>query len=301
MKTKMRPWHIDICICTYRRPHLAKTLTSLSEIERPDGTVVQVRVADNDAEPSARPIIDTCATSLPVAYVHAPARNISIARNACLDSSDAEFVAWLDDDEIVDKAWLRHLFETLMSKKYDAVFGPAIAVYPHDAPNHIANGDFHSNRPVERHGEVRTGHTCNALVDMRRVSTRALRFDVAKGRTGGEDTDYFHRLWKTGSQFGICDNAKVYEDVAQARLRPGWLMRRSFNAGHVFGELSRRDARLWALPKLILLALIKALYCLLRALASACFATSRLWWLRRCVMHLGVMAGLARITPKTQY
>ncbi|MDJ0992314.1 MAG: glycosyltransferase family 2 protein [Dinoroseobacter sp.] len=292
---------VDICICTYRRPHLKKTLESLREIDLPQCMTVRILVADNDAEPSARSIIDGVNLPFEIIYLHAPARNISIARNACLDASDAEFVAWIDDDEVVDPGWLLNLSETLRQEGYDAVFGPAIAVYPADAPRHIAEGDFHSNRPVLRHGEVRTGHTCNAMVDMRRAATRVLRFNVKKGRTGGEDTDYFHRLWRTGARMGICSTAEVYEDVTPTRLSSDWLMRRSFNSGHVFGELSRQDARLWALPQLVLAALLKAGYCLVRALASAGVATRRLWWLRRGVMHLGVMAGLVKLTPKTQY
>ncbi|MEM8581766.1 MAG: glycosyltransferase family 2 protein [Pseudomonadota bacterium] len=292
---------IDICICTFRRSHLAKTLASLRDLEWPTLTTLRVIVADNDTEPSAAPIIAGVILPFEIRYLHAPARNISIARNACLEASTADLIAWVDDDEIVDSGWLVHLYETLGREGYDAIFGPAIAIYPSDAPNHIAKGDFHSNRPVVRQGEVRTGHTCNALVDMRRAATRSLRFDVAKGRTGGEDTDYFHRLWRTGATLGICPNAEVYEDVSPSRLSAAWLMRRSFNSGHVFGELSRRDARLWALPRLVFVAILKAAYCLLRALVSARFATRRLWWLRRGVLHLGVTAGLVRLTPKTQY
>ncbi len=301
MTIKMDPLRIDICICTFRRPHLAKTLDSLREVNLPNRSVVRVLVADNDTEPSARPIIEKTELPFEITFIHAPARNISIARNACLEASEADLVAWIDDDEVVDADWLLNLYEALHAKGYGAVFGPAIAIYPPDAPKHMSKGDFHSNRPVLRHGEVRTGHTCNALVDMRPAATRALRFDIAKGRTGGEDTDYFHRLWQTGVRLGICETAQVFEEVAPSRLTPGWLMRRSFNAGHVFGELSRREARLWALPKLLVLAMMKAAYCLILALVSAGYATRRLWWLRRGVMHLGVMAGLVRLTPKTQY
>lgn len=293
---------IDICICTYRRPHLAKTLNSLRDIQVPDGARVRVIVADNDTEPSATRLIEAH-RDLPfeIVYVHAPARNISIARNACLASTSADYVAWIDDDETVDPNWLTQLYDAMRSGGYDAVFGPAIAVYPPDAPDHISKGDFHSNRPVRRQGEVRTGHTCNALVDMRKPATRNLRFDIAKGRTGGEDTDYFHRLWRSGAKLGISDAAQVFEEVAPARMRPGWLIRRSFNAGHIFGELSRRDARTLALPRMVCLALLKAAYCLFVAIISFGFATKRLWWLRRAVMHLGVMAGLVRLTPKAQY
>ncbi|MEM7076967.1 MAG: glycosyltransferase family 2 protein, partial [Pseudomonadota bacterium] len=272
---------------------MARTLESLRGIDRPDNVDVRVIVADNDTEPSAKTIIDAMDDfPFPVFYIHAPAQNISIARNACLDATDADYVAWIDDDEIVDPSWLKQIFHTLRNGGYDAVFGPAIAVYPPDAPDHIVSGDFHSNRPVRRQGEVQTGHTCNALVDMGKPTTRAKRFDVCKGRTGGEDTDYFHRLWKEGAHLGIDENAFVFEDVVPDRMRSGWLMLRSFGSGHVFGELSRRDAAFWTLPGLVVMALVKAVYCLICAILTIGFATLRLWWLRRSIMHFGVTAGL---------
>jgi succinoglycan biosynthesis protein ExoM len=293
---------IDICICTYRRPHLVETLRSLSQIVRPDGVTLRVVVADNDITPSAAATVESCQSEdLPITYIHAPARNISVARNACLNHATGRFIAWIDDDETVDKLWLFKLFHTLVESKYDAVFGPAVAIYPTDAPAHIARGDFHSNRPVTRNGDVQTGHTCNALVDMSQKALRAQRFDLSKGRTGGEDTDYFYRLWREGATFGICDDALVYEDVAPSRLRPAWLLRRSFNSGHVFGEISRRGAARLTYLRLLLLATLKACVCLIATLLNLASATKRLWWVRRGAMHLGVIAGLVQITPKAQY
>ena len=293
---------IDICVCTYRRPHLDKTLQSLMRLEVPNGTQVRVVVADNDTTPSASSVVERYRESaFPIQYIHAPERNISVARNACLDHAKGDFMVWIDDDEIADQLWLVQLYDTVRAGGYDAVFGPAVAVYPTGTPEHIVNGDFHSNRPVLRQGEVQTGHTCNAIVDMRNPATRALRFDVAKGRTGGEDTDYFHRLWAAGGSLGISESALVYEEVAAGRLRFGWLVRRSFNSGHVFGELSRRGASLAGVLRHVSTAVLKVIYCFTIALLNGASAMKRLWWVRRGVMHLGVIAGLTQIRPKAQY
>ena len=296
------PTSIDICVCTFRRPHLAATLQSLMHLEFPKATVIRILVADNDNSPSAMALVEEYqGNDIQVQYIHAPERNISIARNACLDHATGDFIAWIDDDEIADPLWIMRLWDTLRDGAFDAVFGPAIAIYPSEAPAHIVRGDFHSNRPVVRQGEVRTGHTCNALVDMRKPTTRALRFDTTKGRTGGEDTDYFHRLWMTGGKLGICETAQVFEKVAPSRLHFGWMIRRSFNSGHVFGELFRQGAAITAVLWFGLAALLKAVYCFAVALLNGASAMKRLWWVRRGVMHVGVIAGLVRIRPKSQY
>ena len=46
-------------------------------------------------------LVDAVAAELPfeLLYVHCPAANISIARNACLDNSSGDFLAFIDDDE----------------------------------------------------------------------------------------------------------------------------------------------------------------------------------------------------------
>ncbi|TIX15341.1 MAG: glycosyltransferase, partial [Mesorhizobium sp.] len=79
---------IDICVCTFRRPELADTLRSIAAMDRPAGFEIGVVVADNDDQPSAQALVKALAQELklPIRYRHAPARNISIARNACLDA-----------------------------------------------------------------------------------------------------------------------------------------------------------------------------------------------------------------------
>lgn len=293
---------IDICVCTFRRQHLAATLRSLANLEVPESTHVRILIADNDTVPSALPLVSQLEkTALPIEYLHAPERNISVARNACLDHATGDLVAWIDDDETADPRWLVRLLEAMRDGGFDAVFGPAIAIYPTDTPDFLVQGDFHSNRPVMRRGEVRTGHTCNALVDMRRAVTRDLRFDISKGRTGGEDTDYFYRLWTLGGKLGICDSAHVFEQVVPSRLRFSWLVRRSFNAGHVFGELSRRRVGATAIVTHSGVALAKAAYCLVAATINGASSTKRLWWARRSVMHIGVAAGLLKFKARAQY
>ena len=91
---------IDIGVCTFRRPELEQTLRSLAGLALPDGVSVRVIVADNDTSPSARPLVDGLRPSLPfdLLYVHCPVANISIARNACLQNSDGDFLAFIDDD-----------------------------------------------------------------------------------------------------------------------------------------------------------------------------------------------------------
>ncbi len=76
--------------------------------------------------------------------------NISIARNACLDNSDGDFLAFIDDDETgIGRMAGRSLLETAEATGADAVLGPgARRSIPTPRPRWMRRGDFHSTRPV---------------------------------------------------------------------------------------------------------------------------------------------------------
>mgnify|MGYP000930246670 CR=1 FL=1 len=213
---------IDVCVCTFRRASLRETLHSLAKQDMPAEMRVRVVIADNDETPSARPLVDEARAELGLnlVYVHAPARNISIARNACLDAAQAAYIAFLDDDEIAPPRWLAELSAGLERLRADVVFGPVKAVYPADAPAWIVAGDFHSFAPVRRaHGAIDTGYSSNVL--MRRAAIGSVRFDPALGKTGGEDTFFFAELYKQGAQLEVCPAAFVEEPTPPARMRTG--------------------------------------------------------------------------------
>ena len=73
--------NIDIGICTFRRDSLYGTLESLAAQQGPDSLTLRIIVADNDEQPLKQAEIEAQAKELGLNlwYVHAPARNISIA------------------------------------------------------------------------------------------------------------------------------------------------------------------------------------------------------------------------------
>src|SRR4051812_43886629 len=157
-------------------------------------------VADNSEAGEARTVVEAIARSAdrPVRYLHAPARNISIARNACLEASLGEWIAFLDDDELVRPDWLDSLLKEAASGGWDAVLGPVQAVYPDSAPGWMKSGGFHSTAPVRVRGQILTGYTGNVLIRRQTIGAVNLRFKPEFGRTGGEDLDFFYRLSDAG-------------------------------------------------------------------------------------------------------
>ncbi|WP_269441444.1 glycosyltransferase [Aminobacter sp. NyZ550] len=286
---------IDICVCTFRRRELADTLRSLAAMDLPEGYRIGIVVADNDEVPSAAELVSALAQelSLEVRYVHCPARNISLARNACLDASSADFVAFIDDDEKATGMWLKRLVETAQATGAEVVLGPVKARYGAGAPGWMQVGDFHSTYPVFVRGEIRTGYTCNALLRIASPSLAGRRFSLARGQSGGEDTEFFDQVFRAGGRIAYAPEAWVEEPVPASRTSFGWLTKRRFRVGQTHGRLlgAKRGGagRFGELVR----ASAKAGYCFAAAGLTVLQPVSRNRSLLRGVMHLGVLSGLA--------
>lgn len=294
---------IDICVCTFRRPELADTLRSLAAMDMPSGFDISIIVADNDDAPTAESLVTklTEELKLPIRYRHAPARNISIARNACLDASTLDFAAFIDDDETASSRWLAELVATAEASGAVAVLGPVRALYAPDAPDWMRKGDFHSTLPVWVRGEIRTGYTCNVLLRMSDDSLRGRRFSLARGQTGGEDTEFFDQMVKAGGRIAFSPEAWVDEVVPRSRAAFDWLKRRRFRFGQTHGHLLGHNAGGVRRAKEIGIASAKAAYCFAMALPVAINPVRRNRSVLRGIMHVGVVSGLVGVREIRQY
>ena len=294
---------IDICVCTFRRPQLADTLRSLAKLRVPDGYATAILVADNDDIPSARSLVGTLVEELgvPMRYLHCPARNISLARNACLDASSAEFVAFIDDDEIATPDWIDHLVKTAERDGSDVTLGPVRARYGDDAPDWMRLGEFLSTYPVWVRGRIQTGYTCNVLLRRTSPSIAGRRFSLARGQTGGEDTQFFDEVFRLGGALSFASDAWVEESVPSARASFRWLARRRFRVGQTHGHLLRDKRGPLGRAGQLALAAAKAGYCFAGVLPTAFGPVARNRSLLRGIMHVGVVGGLLGVRELRLY
>lgn len=290
---------VDICICTFRRPSLELTLASVAAQVLPAGVRMRVIVADNDDMPSRRAQITAAAAALglELTYVHAPARNISVARNACLDAADAGWIAFIDDDEVASPEWLGSLLAA--RAEHDIVFGVSQARYPDPAtPGWVKRGDFHSNR-IAGNDAAWNGYTANVLIDRSLVTAHGLRFAVELGQTGGEDTMFFFDAYRAGARFGYAPAAIVHEDTPIARARLRWLALRRFRSGQIHHLLLRRQggSRLATLP----VATAKALACFAQGALNLPWPSRAAAAVLRGMLHMGVVASILGRAPYREY
>lgn len=295
--------HVDVGICTFRRKELEATLLSLFMQVVPSGVFVRLIVADNDAEPTAAQLVDSLRprSPFPISYIHCPKSNISIARNACLSASNGDYLAFIDDDEIAPQQWLDALLATALATNADAVLGPVHAVYGEGAPGWMKEGDFHSTRPVWVGAEIRTGYTCNVLLDMRSPHVRGRRFDLSLGQSGGEDTHFFTQVTDAGGRIAFSQKAELREPVPAKRESFGWLLKRRFRSGQTHGRILAEKHRGAQRIKQFGLAASKAVFCAAAALALCFSPVRRRGYQLRAALHAGAMSGLLGVREIRQY
>jgi succinoglycan biosynthesis protein ExoM len=249
-----KPINIDVCIATFQRPLMLLRLLDSLIAQNLNGIVMRIIVVDNDREQSAKACVATfqkkCA--LDIVYDVEPQQNISLARNRALAHVKAEYLAFVDDDEIVSREWLRALILSLNAYQADVVFGPVQSILPVGAPEWAKKLFF---RPRRRTGEtVLFGGAGNVMLRRSILNEITTHFDVSFGLSGGEDTDFFYRLHLMGKQMIWCDEAIADEYVSQVRVTLKWIRRRGFRSGQTYNRIvvsrySSGKKTLWFIAK----------------------------------------------------
>lgn len=297
------PIKVDIGICTYRRPAVVATLLSLFELDLPQGVSVRLIVADNDAEPTAKDSIDRLRENSPfeIEYIHCPKSNISIARNACLSACDADYLAFIDDDETAPREWIAELLKVAQATGAETVLGPVTAIYKDSAPGWMKKGDFHSTFPVWVNGEIITGYTCNTLLRMDAPSIKGRRFALSLGQSGGEDTHFFSHMHAAGGRIAFAEKAMLSEPVPDTRASFMWLAKRRFRSGQTHGRLlAEQKPGLRRLPQIITAA-AKVGYCGFFTLLTAFDPVRRNRSALRAALHMGSLSGAFGVREIRQY
>jgi len=292
---------IDVCICTYRRPAVVEALAAVAAQDERQAIALRVIVADNAPGTEARASICAAAEKLglDLVYVHAPAKNISIARNACLAAARADWLAFVDDDERPSPVWLSELIAEAQRGNWDAVLGPVQAEYPERAPSWLRICDLHSTQPVWVHGRIETGYTGNVLLRRALIDRADLAFRTELGRSGGEDIDFFYRLRDAGGRIGYAPAALIHEPVPLERTSLGYLLRRNFRQGQTHARRLKRCSQIRPSIFHLPLAMAKALLLGIAACRPGTAARNRN--LARAALHCGVAARLAGVAEIKLY
>ncbi len=244
---------VVIAVLTYQRPEdLQLALPRL--LQQADSATMEatVLVVDNDPHGSARKSVQDLATAK-LRYVNETKPGISAARNrALMESSGADLLVFIDDDEVPVENWLNQLLEVQRSTGATAVAGPVLSEYAHEPSEWIKAGEFFTRRRMASGTRLSVAATNNLLLDLATIRKLDLEFDERFGLSGGSDTLFTRQLVKHGAKMVWCDEAVVIDRVPEGRLTTDWVLRRALRSGNSWarvclelapGPLQRTSAR----------------------------------------------------------
>ncbi len=236
-----------IGIITCQRPHsLSRLLAALEHLSLgpEQAASVSVVVVDNDESGATRGLVEQHAahSRWPVAWFHEPRRGISFARNEVVRrAGDADFVAFIDDDEEPSPVWLDALLRVQAQYDADVVAGPVLSRHEVPPPEWVVRGRFFERPRYDTGAALVTGGTGNVL--LRRSCLPDPPFCLELATTGGEDIYLFQELQLAGAKMVWCDEAVAYEWVPASRVKPRWLLMRAWRSGLARGYIQRRRPR----------------------------------------------------------
>ena len=227
---------VCVIIPTFRRPQgLEQAMRSvvaqagISALSLP----LSLIVCDNSPEASARAQVEGFEAAFPVIYIHEPKTGVANARNSAIKACDADFIAFLDDDEAAPAGWLARL--TAVQARFDAdvVFGPVEARLADSATRYSGYFTrFFSRFGPESSQVLNSYYGCgNSLIRRSALPKDHAPFSIERNDMGGEDDQLFHGLMTNGATLAWAADAPVFEDVPAARSRLGYTLLRAFAYG----------------------------------------------------------------------
>jgi glycosyltransferase involved in cell wall biosynthesis len=232
---------ISVVVCTFNRcSSLVDTLESLNAMDVPDSIEWDILVVDNNSTDKTREHVESFARTsrVPVTYLFEGKPGQSHARNLGIASTDKEYIAFTDDDVLVDCDWLKTTVETLQTHGADCVGGKIVPRWLEQRPvwlsdnllNVLAMLDY-GDAPFEFAWANDQRILYGANFTFRRDSLiRMGTFNVKLGKTGqfggGEDKEMFEKLRLSGGKViynpAIVVLHKVFPDRVNKRYFRKW-------------------------------------------------------------------------------
>jgi glycosyltransferase involved in cell wall biosynthesis len=246
---------VSVIVCTRDRPYaLRRCLAALKSL---DYSNYEVTVVDNA---SAGTETAELVSESGFHYIREERPGLNWARNRGIAESRHDIIAYVDDDAVVDRGWLRAITAAL--DESDAVTGLVLAaelIFPAQhlfeqyggmgkgMGRQILNGSRMSD--VEKVAAHAAGVGANMAFGRRtfeRVGVFDTALDVGTPSSGGGDLDMFHRILASGLTIRYEPEAIIWH---YHRRDPGQLRKQLYNNGRAFGVYLLKILRSRSVPR----------------------------------------------------
>ncbi|MHC5034250.1 MAG: glycosyltransferase family 2 protein [Planctomycetota bacterium] len=216
---------VTVAVCTYNRAELLKkALDSLARQDTGGEFTFDILVVDDGSVDDTAEVV--AAHELRsrgiLKYVRGEGQGVGAARNTAVRESRSEWIAFMDDDETADPAWLRRLYATAVQSHVLMVGGPMRLVLSDEQRARLSplcrlvlGGFEYAVREACPFPSTESPGGGNVLLH-RSVFRKAGLFDTR--RSAGEDTELWARARAAGVEPWYAPGAIVWHYVPPERL-----------------------------------------------------------------------------------
>lgn len=262
-------------------------LKSLSELDRPESARLQFCFVENNACLTINESVKrfTQSTERSAIALCDPRVGIPFARNKALEwslNSNADFLAFVDDDEIVNKSWLVELFSEIEDRGLDLVGGPVFPMVSDQKLNWsealVLRGlKLRAKRIADRNNRLTQSNgdgditivTNNWMCRLDFLRSKNIQFDESLCFSGGSDVALFRSVKQAGCKSGWAPKAIVAEELPRSRLTFSYQFVRGRDQAVSSYRIRYTDTlSVWRILTSLLFVISKVVLGLLRTFAS---------------------------------
>jgi glycosyltransferase involved in cell wall biosynthesis len=240
---------LSIIICTHNNSRLLEQAIKSLDVQMNDlNTGQEIIVVDNNSKDDTAEVVKKYEDKK-LKYVFERKIGLSNARNTGIKNSSGKIIAFLDDDVLVDKAWVENLLKYFDDPKAMCVGGRILPWWECSPPTWLLQGDYFymlalldlGEKPIQLYKPTLWG----ANISFRReVFSKHGNFNTKLGRKGkkllgGEETELLNKLISAGDKILYAPDAIVRHFVQSKRMKRRYLIKYAYYNGIEEGMIKK--------------------------------------------------------------
>jgi len=239
---------ISVAVCTYNRADvLPKCLESLAD-QSASSELFEVLIIDNNSTDDTKRIaLDFCKNHNNFKYIFEEKQGLSHARNRAIEEAKGEYLAYIDDDAITDKEWLKKIGSVIQNNKNIVAFGgPIYPWYNKEKPKWFKD-EFATHSYGKQHFQL-TEQNCpfglsgSNMIFKKEILNKYNGFSAEYGMNGdkiafGEESFLFNKMLKNDENIQYFPGIFVYHLVSEKSYSLKEVFKRSIQNGKAIAQI----------------------------------------------------------------
>ncbi|MGN0384904.1 MAG: glycosyltransferase [Lachnospiraceae bacterium] len=255
---------ITIVICCYngeeKLPLVIEHIYAQTSLEN---YVSEVIIVDNNSTDKTKNVIEGCAVrynKIPIRYAFEPISGLSNARKRGVSECKTKWIAFLDDDNYVEKNWIYYIAKYIDENKSVGVFNGAVIPYVSfqmtDEENqrlkaslkvlactHYNKEELSRNPKTPFRNPIGAGMVILAE-PLKKLLGEGWLDSAGRTRdnlTSGEDGEMAFYIKNQGYSFGFCPEAVLEHHMSRVRLSEEYLLKMWYEIGRGVAVVAKKQ------------------------------------------------------------